>query len=42
MYFSAHRQNILDQNNSVGSGVNRKFPNGKKSKKVIPSYSNFN
>ena len=35
MYFSAHRQNILDQNNSVGSGENRKFRNKKIQKKIF-------
>ena len=42
MCFNAHRQNIRDQNNSVGSAENRKFPNENKSKRFIPSYSNFN
>ena len=32
---------ILDQNNSVGSGEYRKFPNEKNPKKIILSYSIF-
>ena len=45
MYFSAHRhkiecifsdsKKILDQNNSVGSGDYRKFPNEKNPKKNL-------
>ena len=51
MYFSAYRQKIqcilsdsrqiLDQNNSVGSGDYRKFPNEKKIQKKYSKLLNF-
>ena len=40
MHFSDSKQ-ILDENNSVGSGDCRKIPNEKKSKKIILSKSIF-